>query len=184
MMRRYSKVGILILAVITLIGVVSIFTGKNQVASGAKLEVADAKASVKVNKEYAYPIRNDQGQEINKLTYKIESADLRDQLVIQGQTSTAVKGRTFLIINLKVTNNYDKPININSRDYVRLSINGDENTWLAPEIHNDPVEVQAHSTKFSRLGFPISETDKKFKLRVGEIDGSKDDIVLNIQYPL
>jgi len=37
---------------------------------------------------------------------------------------------------------------------------------LAPEIHNDTVEVQPLSTKFNRVGLPVDENAKQFKLFV------------------
>jgi hypothetical protein len=52
---------------------------------------------------------------------------------------------------------------------------------LAPEIHNDPVEVQALSTKYTRLAFPIDDTYKDLTLYVGEINGHKDAIKLNLK---
>ena len=81
-----------------------------------------------------------------------------------------------MIINLKIINDLNSCVQINTKDYVRLSLNGDKNVWLAPDIHNDPVEVQAISTKLTRVGFAISTSDKNIILRIGEINGAKTDI--------
>jgi hypothetical protein len=43
------------------------------------------------------------------------------------------------------------------------------------------VEVQAISTKFTRVGFPINENDSDLKLRVGEIEGEKETIPLELK---
>lgn len=110
----------------------------------------------------------------------LTSAELQDEIVIKGQKANAVKGKEFLIINLKLTNNYSKTIQINTRDYIRLSVNKSDEK-LAADIHNDPVEVQAISTKYTRLGFPIDETDKNLTLYVGEINGKKESITLNLK---
>ena len=69
-------------------------------------------------------------------------------------------------------------IEIDSKDYVRLSVNNSDE-WLAPEIHNDPVEVQAISVKNTRLGFTINAKNESLKLLVGEIDKDKQEIELN-----
>jgi hypothetical protein len=107
-------------------------------------------------------------------------AELRDEIIVKGKQATAIKGRTFLIVNLKITNDFDKTITINTRDYVRLTVNKNSEK-LAPDIHNDPVEIQADSTKYTRVGFPIDDTDKDLTLTVGEINGPKQTIKLNLK---
>jgi hypothetical protein len=59
-------------------------------------------------------------------------------------------------------------------------VNGNTSELLAPDIHNDPVEVQAISTKPTRVGFPINDTDKKLTLFIGEINGQKDKVELGL----
>src|SRR3989344_3040507 len=130
------------------------------------------------NKEFLFPLKNDKGEEVAKLKYLIEKAELRDEIVVKGQRAKAIKGRTFLILNLKIANEFNQSIEIKSRDYVRLSVNGNKDEWLAPDIHNAPVEVQAISTKYTRIGFPINDTDHDLVIRVGEINGDKEEIAL------
>ena len=132
-----------------------------------------------LNKEFKFPLMDEEGEELAKITYYLESANLQDSFIYQGSKATAVKGRTFLIFNLKITNPYEKSIEVDSRDYIRVKMNGSEEQ-LAPEIHNDPVEIQANSTKYSRIGLPINETDKDIILIVGELNGEKETIKLNL----
>ncbi len=153
-------------------------SGKGSVA-GENVAVSDAKASTDVGKEFTFPLKNSKGEELSSIKYKLEKADLRDEIIYKGKRATAVKGRDFLIINLKITNEYKQSIELKTRDYIRLSVNGNEEEWLAPDIHNDPVEIQAISTKYTRVGFPINESDTNLVLRVGEIDGEKEKIPLN-----
>ncbi len=145
-----------------------------------KITIQNAKASQELNKEFLFPLKDAKGKEISKLKYSIQKAELRDEIIIKGQKATAIKERTFLVLNLKITNDYDKSIQISARDYIRLIVNNSSEK-LAPDIHNDPVEIQAISTKFTRLGFPINDTDKNLTLQVGEIDGKKELIKLNLK---
>jgi hypothetical protein len=145
-----------------------------------KVSVKGLRSSYEVNKEYEIPLKDDKGETVSNVVYVIEKAELRDELIYQGQKATAVEGRTFLLLNLKITNEHSQAININTKDYIRLSVNGNENEWLAPDMHNDPVEVQAISTKYTRLGFPINDSDTDLIIRFGEITGEKEKINLEL----
>ena len=138
------------------------------------------KASQILNKVFEFPLKDAKGDAISKIKYEIESVELQDSIIVKGQRARAVKGRTFLILNLKISNNFTQGIEINSRDYVRISINGSKEL-IAADIHNDPVAVQAISTKFTRLGFPINDSDKNLMLLIGEIKGKKETLKLNFQ---
>lgn len=145
-----------------------------------KIEVSDAKAKQDLSKEYIFPINNEKGDEISKIKYFIENVEKRDEIVVKGQKAESVAGRIFLIINLKITNEHTQPIQMNTRDYVRVTVNGVDTEMLAPDIHNDPVEIQAISTKYTRLGLPINEKDTNIKLHIGEIKGEKSVVDINI----
>jgi hypothetical protein len=135
------------------------------------------KAKKDINKDFYFKFGN--GKPTKQITYSIESAELEDEIIVNGQRLKSVSGKTFLIVDLKITNDTNQGIQINTRDYVRLSVKGKTEEWTAPDIHNDPVEVQAISTKSTRLGFPVSESDKNFILRIGEISGQKTDVEIN-----
>lgn len=137
------------------------------------------KKNKQLNNEFAFPLKDDKGKEVSKIKYILQSAELRDEIIVQGKKATSIKGRTFLIINLKLVNNFDKTIEINTKDYIRLIINNNEAEALAPDIHNDPVSVQAISTKYTRVGFPIDDTYQNLKFKVGEINGAKETVDIN-----
>lgn len=135
---------------------------KNRQASVAKTEV-----------NYSFLLKNSKK---TKARYDIVGAERREEIVVKGQKIRAVEGKEFLILAVKVVNEAQEPLILNSRDYLRLSEGGE---WLAPEIHNDPLEVQAISTRYTKLGFAIAKTIKTFQLQVGEITGEKKTIDLN-----
>lgn len=144
-----------------------------------RVNIEKPKATQKLNKVYNFPLKDQTGKEVSKFTYEVLNAELRDEIIVKGQRASAVKGRTFLIANLKITNNYDKNIQLNVKDFVRLSV-GSSTEKLAPDIHNDPVDVQAISTKYTRVGFPINDTDKNLSIQIGEISGNKETIKVSL----
>lgn len=182
--KIWKSVVIIIAAILLIYGgakiVKSLNLGNNSVA-GEKIDVLPARASQDINKEFTFPLKNNDGEEVSSIRMTIDKVELRDQIIISGKPATSVKGRVFLIINLKIKNEFNQTININTRDYIRLSVNNNGEEWLAPNIHNDPVEVQAISTKPTRLGFAINESDKNLELMVGEINGDKEKISLDLR---
>lgn len=148
--------------------------------SADRITAPAPEATQMLNKTYKFPLKDDKGKTVSNITYILQSADLQDSFIYQGKVATAVKGRTFLIFDLKITNPYTKTIEINAKDYVRVKMNG-SNELLAPEIHNDPVQIQANSTKYTRIGLPVNDTDKNIILLVGELQGKKDSINLSLK---
>ena len=146
--------------------------------SDQRVSLKKAKAQQLINKEFLFSLKDTKGKEVSKIKYFIQDAQLLDEIVVKGQRATAVQGRTFLIVYVKITNDFSSDISLKTRDYVRLIVNNSTEK-LAPDIHNDPVEIQAISTKYTRLGFPINDTDKNLILQVGEISGNKQNIKLD-----
>lgn len=174
--------GIVLGAIIVLIGGIKLLSSSTSSRAQADApQVKGALVTQDINREFAFPLKNGQGDEIGSIKYMIEKAELRDEIIVKGQKASAIKGRTFVIVTIKVSNDFKQPIQINTRDYVRLSVNGNQTELLAPDIHNDPVEVQAISTKYTRVGFPINTTDRNLKLLVGEINSEKQSIDLDLQ---
>lgn len=177
--KKYLPITLLILIVIVTLslagkGVYQTMTNKDD-----RIVVSNALATMQVNKELTIPVKDAKGVELTKLHYFIDSAELRNEIIVKGKRAIAVKGRKFLILTIKVVNDFDRPIDISAKDYVRLSVNDNEKELLAADIHNDPVSIQPISTKFTRIGFPINDTDKNLTLFVGEIKNTnKEKIAL------
>lgn len=145
-----------------------------------KVEISKAIARQEINKTFYFPLKDAKGKEVSKLEWTVQSAELRDEIIVQGKRARAVKGRVFLIINVKITNKYTQALSVNSRDYLRIVVNNSSEK-LAADIHNDPVDVQAISTKYSRLGLPVNDTDRNITLLIGEITGEKETIKLDLK---
>lgn len=150
---------------------------------GSRDDRADAPTPIAtqvLNKKFEFPLKDDSGREVARISYLLESANLQDAFIYQGKLAKAVKGRTFVIFNLKITNPYSKTIEINAKDYIRVKANR-SSEQLAPEIHNDPVQIQANSTKYTRIGLPINDSDKNLVVLIGELQGSKQTVNLDLK---
>ena len=178
--RAFIISGLVLVVLVFLLQRIS--TSNNQTITDARVEVKAAIAQETLGREFTFPLRDGSGEEVSRIKFEIESAELRDEIIVNGKKLGSVKGRTLLVLNLKITNEFNKGIEIDTKDYARLSTNENKDVWLAPDIHNDPVKVQAISTKLTRLAFPIGEKDKNLVLRIGEIQGDKEEIPLSIKY--
>lgn len=114
------------------------------------------------------------------LTYQIEEVEVTESITVQGKLAEAVAGRKFVIFNLKIVNPSNRSIQLQARDFIRISTDGGEE-WIAPEIHNDPVEVQAISTKYTRVGTPVDDEVNQITVQLGEIEKEKQVFELSLQ---
>lgn len=174
--------GIILILVVLLLVVRSVISSRNQqrAMSTQKSNVAATPlATQQVGKSIQIKL-NKNAKDSPTITYELQDAQLLKEIVVKGQTAQAAPGRAFFIIDLKITNGTKQGIQLNTRDYVRLATTAKPDEWVAPDIHNDPVEVQAISTKLTRIGFPVDDTTKNVKLQIGEIDGEKTYVDVNL----
>lgn len=182
-LTKYIIGAVIVIAVIVLLVKFNPFSQSSSQASsgnGNKATLKDPVATETLNKEFKFPLKDEKGGTIGEIKYFIENAELRDEIIVKGKKASAVSGRTFLVLNLKVTNETNQTISMNTKDYVRLFVNGNESEPLSPSIHNDPVVVDAISVKPTRIGFAINETDKNLKIKIGEIKGEKQTVDLTL----
>lgn len=177
--RKYIKYFIALVVLIALgLAVRAIYSSKPaSVDETTKMTLKAATASKQLGKEFKISIKDEKGKEIDGVTMRLENVELRDEIIVQGQKANSVAGRSFLVVNIKLVNTLEKAVEINTKDYLRLGIN--ENEWLAPDIHNDPVLVQAISTKPTRVAFPVDAGLTVFTLQLGEISGDKEKVEIN-----
>lgn len=172
--------GIVLLGVIILTTrfIQSTFAGQQNSTTDGRIELKEARGKMILDKNYEFPILDDKGKEVTKLKFLLNTAELRDEIILKGEKVTLLKGSTYLVVTIKLTNKSDKFINMKVRNYVRLGLNNNNEDWAAADVYNDPVEVQPFSTKQTRLAFPISENDTNWILKVGDLNGKKEDIPL------
>lgn len=181
--KKFLPVTILAAAIVAVITTTVIVIVKAQRKSAdTRVEVQGAKARQDINAEFPISIKNSKGEEAAKIKMELQSAELRDEIIVAGKRATSVRGRTFLILNLKLTSDFSQSIEINVRNYFRLTTNGKEAELLAADIHNDPVLIQPQSTKYTRIGFPINDTDKQLVLWEGDVSSQKQKVELNLRW--
>lgn len=168
-----------VIGIITLVILAYFLGNKTATVSTAKTSVSKPYYSKVINKDFSFPIKDDKGNEIAIFTYTIQSVQLQNEIILKGEKADSVEGRTFLLINLKINNPTNQTMQLNSRDFIRLSVDNSPE-HLAPEIHNDPVEIQAISTKYTRLAMPVDENIKKVTLYIGDINGEKTPLTIII----
>lgn len=179
--KNMKFVPIVVIALVLMLAVGLFLRSSNRTVLGDndKVSIEKSDKTQEVNKNFTFPVLDSQGDEAGKLQYTVQSAELRDQLVIKGQEAKAVEGRTFLIITIKLKNDTEHLISVNTRDFIRLKLNGSDEL-LAPTIHNDPVEAQAISTLTTRVGFSVPDDQtEKMSLQIGEISKDKQTVELN-----
>ena len=183
-MRRSLWLPFALVGLVVLIAGILAFRTLSNTSVGAQdgINLSQAKplATQALNRTFEFPLVDGEGKEVSKIKYIIEGAELQDEIIVKGQRAYAVEGRTFLILNIKIINNYDQGIQINAKDYIRLIINGTSDR-VAADVHNDPIQIQAISTKQTRLGFPIDDTYKSLVLQIGEIKGEKQTLNLDLK---
>lgn len=172
--------GVVVLFIVIILGRAVFSSGRNSQVLSSQQAVPAVLSSQMLNREFFFPIRSEKDEVIGSIGYTLESAQLQKEIIVKGQRATAVAGRVFLILNIKIVNKDNRTVIINARDYIRLSVNNSQE-WFAADVHNDPVEAQAISTKYTRLAFPINESDKNYILQVGEIKGQKTVIDIKFQ---
>jgi len=178
--RRFLPITLLIIIVLGVIALaVKTIQGINT-SQDPRIEVRAPKASQTIAKEFSFPLVDSKGKEITRIKYTVDAAELRDEIIVKGQRASSVRGRTFLIIPIKITNEFDKALEIQAKDYIRLVVNNNDKELRAADVHSDPVTVQALSTKPARLGFAINDTDTGIKLIVGELNGTKETIEISL----
>lgn len=180
--KRRGPIGFII-AIVFVIG--GILAGQRMIAQRANIiqrpEVigtSSQKNEVAINRSFSFAAY-DRNKKLSKkeIGYTITSAEKTDQIIIKGKRATAVNGRTFLIFNLKLNNPHDESLFLNTRNFVRVQPVGSEDK-LAPEVHNDTVEIQPDSTKLTRVGMPVDKDQNTFTLFVGAVDDSKKEEIV------
>lgn len=177
-------VKILIAVFLIVLALTGIITLNNMVRKNTANSQTPKAITASVNRSFDFPavitINNRVQPSRDKVKLKVANVEKTNQVIVQDQVFTARNSKKFLIVNLELRNDTKGPLNIVPGDLIRLAITGNEDTKFAPDLHNNTVSIAAISTKIDRVGFVIPEDAKSFKLYIGEIDGTKEEIAINL----
>jgi hypothetical protein len=133
---------------------------------------------VTINKQYSITARtSDRRGTDGTLKLRVTDAQFADSIIVQGKTARPVKGKIFLIINMEIENPYRVVLYTFPVDLFRLIRSDGEK--FAPSVHQGSVEIRPQATKKSNVAFVVLPGDKKFKLEVGEVSGTKQTLIIN-----
>ncbi len=131
------------------------------------------KPTAKINQAFSTQARTENKVRVRDadLFVTINGADIDNSLLVQGKRARTREGKTFLILNMEVENEFQVPLYIFPVDLLRLV--RDDGKKIAPSVHQGTVEIRPISTKKSNVGFVIDPDEKSFKLEIGELSGEK-----------
>lgn len=138
-----------------------------------------AQQTLNIGKTFEFPIRGADGKTIdNNLKMILTTAEKTNQILIKGQPATARTGKLFLILNIELDNPTNNQLSLSPVELIRLVDSSDRR--FAPDVHNDEVKIEPISIKRTRVGFVVNQSDKQFKIQVGEVSGEKQTFDLVI----
>ena len=110
MKHTLTRVGLVVVGLIFVLGMIRVIrsgsSSANQTPNNDNIQgtstiaLPDALATQSLNREFQFPLTNNTGEEVSKIKYLIESAEIRDEIIVKGQQATAIQGRAFLIIHI------------------------------------------------------------------------------------
>ena len=173
--KKIGTYAFILIILIIVVGGLRIALRQGSVNGASTSAQSDDTKTTSINRDFSIIGYDEEKKKSDNVKYTLTDAQLTREIIIKGQKAKAVAGRAFLIINLKLVNDFNHSLFLNTRNYVRVQPKGGSDK-LAPEIHNDTVEVQPLSTKLTRIGLPVNDTDHEFSLFIGELDGEKQEI--------
>src|SRR5205807_5020533 len=178
-MKRLGFLKILGLGVLSL-GVLGIIIwGTSAVLNAQSSPQAIPSQQVQLNVPYSLQARDSQLHIINSklLNMKISRAEKTDTVLIQGQRSRTINGKSFLILYFDIDNPDNQLYFTNTNDLFRLVDQSGKR--VAPAVHQGTIDIRPDATKSSEVGFVMDKGSNKFTIEIGQTDGRKKTIEIN-----
>lgn len=172
------KLILIAIPVVILIAGIGLYKAKHYTPSSASAQSQSNSKSQNLDQSFNFPIYS-QGQKTeNGLELKVTTIERSDQVVVNGKTATSKEGKDFLIINIEIKNPTNDKLNVHPVDFFRLV--DDSGNHFAADVYNDPVVSEPIAIKKTRIGYVVDKSQSNFKFEVGEINGEKQTVEVNI----
>ena len=172
----------LVVIFLMIIGVIAVAAYKLPIRNIAKVsqpQVTQSNNALAVNREFSFPIYDkDAKKTANSLKISLTEVERTDKILVNGQQASARDGKDFLVMYMEINNPTNDKLNVRPVDFFRMV--DDAGNSYAADVHNDPVKAEPISIKKTRIGYVVDESQSNFKFLVGEINGEKQNIEINI----
>lgn len=152
-------------------------TTKKEIVVEKPIETKPAKATAEVNKSFEFETPVIDGKGTEEVTFTIVSAELKDQIKVQGKIQEATKGQLYLLLRLEIENETSNKLAFTSNDYIRL-VDAQEKKY-SPDFHNATVIIDPLSVRKDLISFIVDGKAKNFKFLVGELEEEKETVEIN-----
>ena len=169
----FAAAGILVVLLIT--------WGASSLLGSQSSPQAVPSQQIQLNIPYGLQARDSQLRVINGkvLNMTLQRAEKTDTVLIQGQRSRTINGKTFLIIYFSVDNPDNLLYFTNTNDLFRLV--DSDGKRIAPAVHQGTIDMRPVATKSSQVGFVVDHNANKFTIEIGQTDNRKKTIEINFQ---
>ena len=123
---------------------------------------------------FSFTASDAQGYAAGNVNFLITKAEKTKEVLVQGRPANAKGEKAFLVLNIEIENADTQDRYIAPVDYLRLV--GEDGKLFAADIHSEVVKVQPISTKITRVGFVINESENYFNFQIGELNADKQNI--------
>ena len=172
----------LVVIFLIVLGVIAVAAYKLPIRNIAKVsqpQVTQSNNALAVNREFSFPIYDkDAKKTANSLKISLTEVERTDKILVNGQQASARGGKDFLVMYMEINNPTNDKLNVRPVDFFRMV--DDAGNSYAADVHNDPVKAEPISIKKTRIGYVVDESQSNFKFLVGEINGEKQNIEINI----
>lgn len=136
-----------------------------------------AKATVDLNKSFEFKATVVGGEGTEEVVFTIVSAELKDEIKVKGESRKANKDKQFLLFRLEIENETTEKLAMTPSDLIRLVDKEDKK--YAPDFHNAVIVIDPLSVRKDLLSFVVDESQKNFKILVGELKGKKETVEID-----
>ncbi len=179
--RKFTRITFIVLAIIILIAGAAFFVNRSQktnnaLVAGSAITSQFSNNTVQINKSFEFKAVNVK-KDKKAVKFTIAGAERSREIKVQGESKQITKGKNYLLIRLEIENPFTERLAIIPSDLIRLE--DEDGKHYAPDYHNGNVVLDPISVRKDLVSFIVPESQSKFILQVGELEGEKQKVEIN-----